>query len=105
MAQKGLVYQGPTYRSQQIEGNKIRVHFADASGLKTCDGKPPAWFEIAGEDRHFVAAQATIEENNVIVWSDQVANPRYVRLGWNQVAEINLCNRFALPATPFESGD
>jgi sialate O-acetylesterase len=101
---KKLPYKGPRFDGFVIQGNQIRVHFVHIEGsLKTCDGQAPAWFEIAGADGHFVPAQAKIDQKDVIVWSDHISDPRFVRLGWNQVAEINLCNGVGLPATPFRS--
>jgi sialate O-acetylesterase len=72
-------------------------------GLATRDGKPLSWFEIAGEDRKFVPAEATIDGATVIVSSEKVKAPTAVRFGWSQVAQPNLVNKEGLPASPFRT--
>ena len=65
---KDLVYSGPLYKSMKIEGNKIRLSFAQVGGgLKLRDGKPLSEFTIAGADGKFVPAQAAIDGKTVVV--------------------------------------
>jgi sialate O-acetylesterase len=100
----GIVYSGPLYRSMAVEDGKIRIQFDHVGGgLASRDGQPLNWFEIAGEDRQFVEAQAKIDGQTVIVWSDKVAEPVAVRFGWHQQAEPNLMNKEGLPACPFRT--
>ncbi len=99
-----LVYSGPLYRSMEVEGARIRIHFDHTgSGLTSSDGKPLGRFEIAGNDRKFVAARATIDGDTIVVVSDEVPDPLAVRFGWHQEAEPNLSNREGLPASPFRT--
>ena len=59
---ENIVYSGPTYQSSTIEGNKIIISFTNTgSGLTTNDNEAPAEFAIAGDDKKFVWANATIE--------------------------------------------
>lgn len=100
-----IAYSGPIYKSVTFSGGKAKISFDYADkGLKTSDGKAPEWFEIAGNDKHFVRAEAKIDGSTVIVWSDKVSNPAYVRFGWNEEAEPNLFNADNLPASPFRTG-
>ncbi len=62
-----------------------------------------ARFEIAGDDRKFVAARATIDGHTIVVASNEVPDPVAVRFGWHQEAEPNLSNREGLPASPFRT--
>jgi sialate O-acetylesterase len=56
---KNLVYSGPIYKAQKVEKNKIRLSFDHAgSGLESRDGKALNFFQIAGEDKNFVNAEA-----------------------------------------------
>ena len=88
----------------EIEGNAIRLSFDFVgSGLMARDGKPLTWFEIAGEDKQFVEAKATIDGDTILVSSDTVMNPVAVRFGWRQNAEPNLVNKEGLPASPFRT--
>jgi sialate O-acetylesterase len=99
-----IVYSGPLYRSMQMLGNKIRIQFDHSeSGLKTRDGNPLDWFEIAGPDTIFVRAQAMIRGNEVEVWSAEVGTPVAVRFGWHEEAGPNLVNGAGLPASPFNT--
>jgi len=100
-----LVASGPVFRSQTVEGNKVVLHFGDTgSGLASQDGEPLNQFAIAGADKKFVWAKAKIEGDKVIVWSDEVANPMYVRYAWADNPDgANLSNKEGLPASPFRT--
>jgi sialate O-acetylesterase len=99
-----LVYSGPMYKSQSVEGGRIRISFDHVgTGLVSRDGKPLTWFTIAGAGRKFVDANAQIDGDTVLVWSDSVAEPVAVRFAWNQIAEPNLGNKEGLPAAPFRT--
>ena len=90
---------------QQIEGNKIIITFSHmGSGLVTDDGEELSQFAIAGDDKKFVWANAKIEGDKVIVWSDDMANPQYVRYAWSDNPDNpNLYNKEGLPASPFRT--
>ena len=99
-----VTYSGPLYKSMLVEGNTIRLTFDHiGSGLTSRDEEPLTWFQIAGEDKEFVEANATIEGDTVIVSSDAIANPVAVRFGWHQSAEPNFINKEGLPASPFRT--
>ena len=105
---ENVVYSGPLYQSSVIQGNKITIKFTHAgSGLTTTDGEAPSEFAVAGPDRHFVWAKATIvSPDKVVVWSDQVLHPVAVRYGWaDNPVNPNLCNKEGLPASPFRTDD
>jgi sialate O-acetylesterase len=103
---KDLIYSGPLHKSMSVEGNKIRIRFDHVGGgLASRDGKPLTWFTIAAADSNFVEAQAKIDGDTVLVWSDTVAKPAAVRFGWHQEAQPNLMNKEGLPASPFRTDD
>ena len=62
-------------------------------------------FAVAGEDKVFHPATATIEGDTVVVTSDQVSKPVAVRNGWKNFPVCNLGNKAGLPASPFRSDD
>jgi sialate O-acetylesterase len=101
-----LVYAGPTYKSMKVDGNKIRIKFDNrGGGLVAKDGKLTQ-FAIAGDDKHFVWADAVIDGNTVVVSSDEIANPVAVRYAWAMNPEgCNLYNKEELPASPFRTDD
>ena len=100
---ENLVYSGPLFQSAQIDGNKIVVSFQHTgSGLITNDGEELSEFAIAGADKKFVWAKAKIEGDKIIVWSDEVKEPMYVRYAWaDNPVQPNLYNKEGLPASPF----
>ncbi len=100
-----VVYSGPLFESASIEGNRIRLHFTHTGGgLTTRDGEAPAAFAIAGADKKFVWANAVIENNSVVVWSDAVSQPLYLRYAWaDNPVNPNLMNQEGLPASPFRT--
>ena len=100
-----LAYSGPIYRDMKVEGNRVRLRFDHASGLKTKDGAAPKGFAIAGDDKKFVWADARIDGDSVIVWSDQVKKPAAVRYGWADDPTVSLYNGADLPASPFRTDD
>ena len=100
---KDLVYSGPIYKSMAVEGNKVRVRFDHAAGLKTRDGKEPSDFTIAGSDQTFQPAKTVIDGQTVVVSSEAVPQPVAVRFAWRDTAEPNLCNQAGLPASPFRT--
>ncbi len=112
-----IIASGPSYQSMNVEGQTIRLRFGNVgSGLciaagPATDPAAPApvaqsrlrGFAIAGADRKFVWAEAKIEGETVVVWSEQVAQPVAVRYGWADNPEVNLYNREGLPAAPFRT--
>lgn len=95
---------GPTYASHKAEGKAIRVRFEHTKGgLQSRDGKPLSNFEIAAADGVFVAAEAKIDGDSVIVSSDKVAAPKQVRFAWSKLAMPNLMNGDKLQATAFHT--
>ncbi len=101
---KDIICSGPTFQQMKIINDKIEVTFTNTgSGLMSRDGKPLTWFSIAGSDGNFVPAHAEIRGNKVIVSSDDVKKPKYVRFAWNEAAQSNFINNEGLPAVPFRS--
>jgi sialate O-acetylesterase len=98
---KDLVYSGPLYREQKVEGTSIRLYFDHVgSGLVARDGDL-THFEIAGEDQVYHPAKASIDGKTVLVSSPRVSAPLAVRFAWSNTAEPNLFNQEGLPASSF----
>ncbi len=101
-----IVYSGPLYDSMSLENSRIRIRFTNSgSGLVTKDNIPLSGFAVAGEDRKFVWADAEIDGDEVVVWSDSIAAPAAVRYGWANNPDCNLYNKEGLPASPFRTDD
>jgi sialate O-acetylesterase len=102
----------------QVAGNSITLSFTQTgSGLVI--GTPP-WnapgivpppkdklvgFQIAGDDKKWVPADAKIDGATVVVSSPQVSQPVAVRYAWGNAPDCNLYNQEGLPASPFRTDD
>ena len=100
-------YHSPQYKSMEKLGEKIVLTFDHADGgWRPFDVKQPVGFAVAGEDKKFVWADATIlPDGRIEVSSSVVANPVAVRYA---CADNPVCNMFTtagLPMTPFRTDD
>ena len=100
-----LEYSGPIFRQATPEGSAIRVWFDHHAKGLVAKGGELTGFEVAGADGKFVAAAASIEGDTVVVKSEAVAEPRFVRYGWANSPQCNLFNGEGLPASPFTSAE
>jgi sialate O-acetylesterase len=100
---KDIVYSGPLYESMTVAGNMIRLRFKHVGGGLVARDGPLKGFTIATADRKFVAADARIDGETVVVSSGRVAKPVAARHGWANVPECNLFNKKGLPASPFRT--
>lgn len=101
------VFSGPMFKNAMIEGSQVRIQFDHTGGgLKTRDGGELKHFQIVGEDKKWVWAQAKIENNEVLVSSPEVPNPVGVRYAWAAWPEgANLINAEGLPAGCFRTDE
>ncbi len=100
-----ITARGPTFRGMSIEGREIVINLDHAAGLRARDGEPLTDFSIADRRREFRPATARIEDNRVVVSSDDLAEPVAVRFAWSESAHPNLINGAGLPAVPFRTDD
>ena len=112
---RNIIYSGPLYKKNKIEGNKIRVYFDHAeSGLMVGDknGLKPTKEVPNGKLKHFVIsdqggkwhwADAKIDGTTVLVSSAKVKKPKAVRYAWNPGGTNYLYNKKGLPASPFRT--
>ena len=93
-----ITYSGPLYKSMAVDWNTIRLSFDFiGSGLISRDDEPLTWFEIAGEDKNFVKADATIEGDTIVVSSRRSGSAcrRPIRLASNGRTEPSQQGRAA----------
>jgi len=80
-----------------------RLEFAHITGGLIARGGPLKTFELAGADGKFVPAEATLEQDALLVRAPGVSAPTAVRYAWaNYPAGCNLFNGAGLPAAPFQ---
>ncbi|QDV68386.1 hypothetical protein Poly24_20950 [Rosistilla carotiformis] len=111
-----IVPAGPLFKSQEIEGASIRLSFDYVGGgliVGKKEGLQPTEevkqgklerFAIAGADKQWHWADATIDGDSVVVKSAAVAEPVAVRYAYSMNPEgANLYNKEGLPASPFRT--
>jgi sialate O-acetylesterase len=105
-----VIHSGPIYRRHHVRNGRVVLEFDQCEGgpvAKGGSGETPRavhGFAVAGPDRRFVWAEAVIEGDHVVVWSDRVPDPVAVRYAWgNNPATANLFNQVGLPASPFRT--
>ncbi|MEP4077905.1 sialate O-acetylesterase [Haloferula sp.] len=99
---KDIVFSGPLFKSSEIKGSEIIVHFDHAKGLKSRDGQPLKRFEITGDNQTWHWADAKIDGDTVVVSSKEVSAPKAARYAWSANPEgANLVNGDELPASVF----
>ena len=94
---------GPLYDSAQVVNKKIVIIFNHAKSLKTIDGEKVQEIEIAGSNKIYFPANASIYGNKLEVWNDSIPNPVYVRYAWNSFTKGNLVNEENLPTSTFSN--
>jgi len=101
---KELVCNSPQFKSMKRKGNKLVVSFTNTgSGFQSSDGKELTWFSVAGDNKNFVPANATIAGNKLIVEAEGVRKPKFIRFAWHETAMPNLINKEGLPCISFRT--
>lgn len=102
-----IEYLGPVYKEAKIDGATATLSFDHVGGGLVAKDGDLTGFTVAGEDKVFHPAKATIKGDTVVVTSDKVPAIKAVRYGWVNFAKptINLFNKDGLPATPFRTDD
>jgi sialate O-acetylesterase len=121
----------PEFDRMKIEGKRVRLFFRHADGglaapalptehvlrympdfaPRTAPLVPPRsdtavhGIAICGEDRRWHWAQAELDGEAVIAWSDEVERPVAVRYAWSDNPTCNLINHAGLPVMPFRTDD
>lgn len=91
----------------KIEGSSIVLQLAHAKGLHAVDpALPLTGFTVAGEDRQFHPAEATLgKDGRITVRSADVPAPVAVRYDWKNATTPTLFNAAGLPLTTFRTDE
>ena len=100
-----IEYYGPVYDSFKVDGSKVQVKFTHVGqGLVAAQSEKLQGFAVAGEDKKFYWADATIDGDTVVLHSDKVAKPVAVRYAWSAaIPWANLFNKDGLPTQTFRT--
>src|SRR5690606_14760153 len=102
---EAVVHSGPAFTGASFDGGAATLAF-DVDGLAVRGDGVLQGFRLAGADRVFHPASATIEDDRVVVRSDAVQAPVAVRYAWQDApVDANLVGASGLPASPFRSDD
>jgi len=93
---------GPIYDHYVVDGDKMEIYFKHAAGGFKLKGEMSG-FEIAGSDKQFVEAKATICGDAIILTSPLVAKPVYARYLWTNYGEVTLYGANDIPVAPFRT--
>ncbi len=100
-----ILHSGPMMRDVYIDQSMVVLDYDYiGEGLRVKGDGDVTGFALAAADGVFHWAEAQLEGvERVVVWSEQVPKPVYVRYGWSNNPEINLYNSAGLPAVPFRT--
>ena len=84
-------HSGPVYRSMAVEEGKIRLRFDHANGGLKAKGDMLKGFAIAGQDSKFVWAEAKIDGDDVLVWSNDVQSSPLLSDTHGQIIQFAIC--------------
>jgi sialate O-acetylesterase len=96
-------YSGPLFKSAKMKDGQAVLRFTHTGhGLVAKDG-PLKGFTLAGTNQVFKPAEAVIKGDTIILRNPDMAEPKAVRYGWDNVPDVNLFNQEGLPASPFRT--
>ena len=99
--QHGLVH-SPQFKSMKIEGKTIRLQFDFADGLRL-RGDELKGFAIRSANGKWVWAKGKIDQDQIVLWNDDVPDPAEVRYGWGWHPMLSVENAAGLPLRPFRT--
>jgi sialate O-acetylesterase len=103
--QKGFGYTSPMYDSMTIAGNIATIKFTDVPNGLTSFGKPLTQFEIAGADKYWRPAKATISRGTILVSSPDVKEPVAVRYAFKDFIIGELYSTEGFPVSSFRTDE
>lgn len=102
---KGFGSASPLYKSMSVSGSVVTISFDNANNGLTSFSKELNTFEVAGANKIFYPAKATIKGSSVSVSSPMVKEPVAVRYAFKDFVVGDLFNTEGLPASSFRTDD
>ena len=98
---KKITSSGPLIASAMAHGRQVQLTFDYGEKLHASNGQSIIGFEVSSDGDSFFPAQAEPKGQNLIVWSKEVPQPRFIRYAWTPFTRANLVNGDNLPASTF----
>ncbi len=102
---KGINPYSPTMKAMTIKNDTVRLTFNNAPNGLTSYGKELSLFELAGADKKFYPAKATITATGIIVKSESVQQPVAARYAFKNFIMGDLFGTNGLPVSSFRTDD
>ena len=102
---KGISPFSPVFKAMAIKNDTVTLTFDKAPNGLTAYGKELSLFEIAGADKVFYPAKATITQNGITVKSESVPQPIAVRYAFKNFLLGDLFGTNGLPVSSFRTDD
>jgi sialate O-acetylesterase len=97
-----VVYSGPELKKLTKKEKQIILEFNNLAGGLKVKGEQLKGFELAGVEKKFKTVKAKLNNNQVIIDTKGVEDPKYLRYAWkDNPSEANLYNQLDLPAGTF----
>ena len=100
--QKQFDHFSPMYVSSHREGNKAVIELSNAAKGFMVKGGPIKDLYIAGKDSIYYPAEVKLAPDKITVYNKKVAEPAFVKYGFNNTQMGNLFNKENLPVAPFQ---
>ena len=96
-------HNGPTYVSHSFHGNQATIIFSTQIGSRLVLKSEDSGFELAGVDRNFVPATASLDGHTVRLTATGVNNPIAIRYAWSNNPTASVFDASGLPCAPFRT--
>jgi len=93
----------PIFQSYKVEGQRIRLRFRNAEGLRSREQGTLRGFAIRGKAGDWLWAEGRVEGNSIIVSNRNIPAPRSVRYAWAVNPTASVENGEGLPLCPFRT--
>jgi sialate O-acetylesterase len=102
---RGFTGQGPVLSEMSVEGQVVKLSFTNADNGLTSFGKELSCFEVAGDNKRFFPAKASITGTGITLISASVQEPVAVRYAFKDFIVGDLFNTEGIPASSFRTDD
>jgi sialate O-acetylesterase len=102
---KGINCLSPVLKEMKVTEAIVKLTFNNAPNGLTSFGKELSCFELAGENKRFYPAKATISGDGVTLYSPQVSKPIAVRYAFKDFVVGDLFSTDGLPVSSFRTDE